>query len=58
MPKHQRMSAKIEQFEHTILTMYLRGMTVRDIEEMCGIEVSKGSIFNIANAILDNFKEG
>jgi len=58
VPKYQRMSGKIE---HAILTMYSRGMTVRDIEEtikeMYGIEVSEGSISNITNAVLDNIKE-
>lgn len=58
VPKHQRMSAKIEQ---AIITMYSRGMTVRDIEEtireMYGVEVSEGSISNITNAVLENVKE-
>jgi len=58
VPKHQRMSARIE---HAILTMYSRGMTVRDIEEtikeMYGVEVSEGSISSITNAILDSIKE-
>jgi putative transposase len=58
VPKHQRMSARIE---HAILTMYSRGMTVRDIEEtikeIYGIEVSEGSISNITNVVLDSIKE-
>jgi putative transposase len=58
VPKHQRISAKIEQ---AIITMYSRGMTVRDIEEtireMYGVEVSEGSISNITNAVLENVKE-
>ena len=58
VPKHQRMSAKIEQ---AIITMYSRGMTVRDIEEtireMYGIDVSEGSISNITNAVLEDIKE-
>jgi len=58
VPKYQRMSAKIEQ---AIVTMYSRGMTVRDIEEtireMYGVEVSEGSISNITNAVLENVKE-
>jgi len=58
VPKHQRMSARIE---HAILTMYSRGMTVRDIEEtireMYGVHVSEGSISNITNAVLDSIKE-
>ena len=58
VPKYQRMSARIEQ---AIVTMYSRGMTVRDIEEtireMYGVEVSEGSISNITNAVLENVKE-
>jgi putative transposase len=52
------MSGKIK---HAILTMYSRGMTVRDIEEtiqeMYGVDVSEGSISNITNAVLDSIKE-
>ena len=58
VPKHQRMSAKIE---HAIITMYSRGMTTRDIEatikDIYGIEVSEGSISNITSAILEDIKE-
>lgn len=58
VPKHQRMSAKIE---HAILTMYSRGMTTRDIEatikDIYGIEVSEGSISHITNMVLDDIKE-
>jgi putative transposase len=58
VPKHQRMSAKIE---HAIITMYSRGMTTRDIEatikDIYGVEVSEGSISNITSAILEDIKE-
>jgi len=58
VPKHQRMSAKIE---HAIITMYSRGMTTRDIEatikDIYGIEVSEGSISNITSSILEDIKE-
>jgi transposase-like protein len=41
VPKHERMSAKIE---HAILTMYSRGMTTRDIDatirDIYGVAVS------------------
>jgi transposase-like protein len=58
VPKHQRMSAKIE---NAIITMYSRGMTTRDIEEtikdIYGIEVSEGSISNITSVVLEDIKE-
>ena len=58
VPKHERMSAKIE---HAIITMYSRGMTTRDIEatikDIYGVEVSEGSISNITSAILEDVKE-
>lgn len=58
VPKHQRMSAKIE---HAIITMYARGMTTRDIEatikEIYGVEISEGSISNITSAVLEDIKE-
>jgi putative transposase len=58
VPKHERMSAKIE---HAIITMYSRGMTTRDIEdtikEIYGIEVSEGSISNITSVVLEDIKE-
>ena len=58
VPKHQRMSAKIE---NAIITMYSRGMTTRDIEatikDIYGIEVSEGSISNITSSVLEDIKE-
>jgi len=58
VPKHERMSAKIE---HAIITMYTRGMTTRDIEatikDIYGVAVSEGLISNITSAILEDIKE-
>ena len=58
VPKHQRMSDKIEE---VIIGMYSRGMTTRDIEdqvrEMYGIEVSEGTISNVTNRLIDNIKQ-
>ena len=58
VPKHERMSAKIE---HAIITMYTRGMTTRDIEatikDIYGVAVSEGSISNITSAILEDIRE-
>jgi len=58
VPKHQRMSARIEQ---AIITLYSRGMSTRDIEatvkEIYGVELSEGSVSNITNAIVENIKE-
>lgn len=58
VPKHQRMSARIEQ---AIITLYSRGMTTRDIEatiqEMYGIELSEGTVSNITNSIIENIKQ-
>ena len=58
VPKHQRMSSRIEQ---AIITLYSRGMSTRDIEatvkEIYGIELSEGSVSNITNTIVENIKE-
>jgi transposase-like protein len=58
VPKHQRMSARIEQ---AIITLYSRGMSTRDIEatvkEIYGVELSEGSVSNITNTIIENIKE-
>lgn len=58
VPKHQRMSARIEQ---AIITLYSRGMSTRDIEatikEMYGIELSEGTVSNITNTIIENIKQ-
>jgi putative transposase len=58
IPKHERMSDKIEQ---VIIGMYSRGMTTRDIEdqvkEIYGVEVSEGTISNVTNRLIDNIKQ-
>jgi transposase-like protein len=58
VPKHQRMSARIEQ---AIITLYARGMSTRDIEatvkEIYGVELSEGTVSNITNSIIENIKE-
>lgn len=58
IPKHQRMSSKIEQ---AIITMYSKGMTTRDIEDsikdIYGISVSESSISNITHAVIDDIKQ-
>ena len=58
IPKHQRMSDKIEQ---AIIGMYSRGMTTRDIEdqvkEVYGIEVSETTISNVTNKLIDHIKQ-
>jgi len=57
VPKHQRMSARIEQ---AIIVMYSRGMSTRDIEEtikdIYGIDVSESSISGITSAIIEDIK--
>lgn len=58
IPKHERMSDKIEQ---AIIGMYSRGMTTRDIEdqvrEIYGVDVSEGTISNVTNRLIDNIKQ-
>jgi putative transposase len=58
IPKHKRMSARIEQ---AIITSYSRGMSTRDIEatvkEIYGVELSEGTVSNITNTIVENIKE-
>lgn len=58
IPKHERMSDKIEQ---AIIGMYSRGMTTRDIEEQVkeiyGVDVSEGTVSNITNRLIDNIKQ-
>jgi len=58
VPKHQRMSSRIEQ---AIITLYSRGMSTRDIEatvkEIYGVELSEGSVSNITNTIVEDIKE-
>ena len=58
IPKHQRMSEKIEQ---SIIGMYSRGMSTRDIEEqireMYGVEVSESTVSTVTGRILEHIKE-
>lgn len=58
VPKHQRMSARIEQ---AIITMYSKGMSTRDIEEtildIYGVKVSESSISNITSVVLEDIKQ-
>jgi putative transposase len=58
VPKHQRISARIEQ---AIITLYSRGMSTRDIEatvkDIYGIELSEGTVSNITSTILENIKQ-
>ena len=58
IPKHQRMSSKIEE---TIIGMYSRGMSTRDIEEqireLYGVEVSESTVSTVTNRIVDHIKE-
>jgi transposase-like protein len=58
VPKHQRMSARIEQ---AIITLYSRGMSTRDIEatikEMYGIALSEGTVSTITNTLLESIKQ-
>lgn len=58
IPKHQRMSSKIEE---TIIGMYSRGMSTRDIEEqireLYGVEVSESTVSTITNRIVDLIKD-
>jgi transposase-like protein len=57
VPKHQRMSDKIEE---TIIGLYARGMTTSDIEEqvkdLYGVEVSTSTVSNVTNRILEQVK--
>jgi transposase-like protein len=57
VPKHQRMSNKIEE---TIIGLYARGMTTSDIEEqvkdLYGVEVSTSTVSNVTNRILEQVK--
>ena len=58
VPKHQCMSAKIEQ---AIITMYSKGMSTRDIEDtvndIYGVKVSESSISSITSVVLDDIKQ-
>jgi putative transposase len=58
IPKHQRMS---EQIEQSIVGMYSRGMSTRDIEEQIpevyGVDVSESPVSTVTNRIVDHIKE-
>jgi putative transposase len=58
IPKHQRMS---EQIEQSIIGMYSRGMSTRDIEdqvrEMYGVDVSESTVSTITSRVIDHIKE-
>lgn len=58
IPKHQRMS---EQIEQSIIGMYSRGMSTRDIEdqirEMYGVEISESTVSTVTSRVLDMIKE-
>ena len=55
--KHQ---THLEGFDEKILSLYARGMTVRDIqghlEELYGVEVSAGLISNVTEQVMDEVK--
>jgi transposase-like protein len=58
IPKHQRMSEKIEQ---AVIGMYSRGMSTSDIEdqikEIYGVNLDQGTVSNITNTLLEHIKE-
>lgn len=58
IPKHQRMS---EQIEQSIIGMYSRGMSTRDIadqiSEVYGVDVSESTVSTVTNRIVDHIKE-
>lgn len=57
VPKHQR---HFDGFDDKILSMYARGMTVRDIrehlEEIYGVDVSPDLISRVTDAVVDELK--
>lgn len=57
VPKHQR---HFDGFDDKILSMYARGMTVRDIrehlEEIYGVDVSPDLISRVTDAVIDELK--
>lgn len=56
--KHQR---RFEGFDDKIISMYARGMTVRDIrshlEDIYGVDVSPDLITDVTDAVIDDAKE-
>lgn len=58
IPKHQRMSSKIEE---AIISLYSRGMSTRDIEDQIrdiyGVDVSEGTVSNVTNKVLEMVKQ-
>lgn len=58
IPKHQRMSDQIEQ---SIIGMYSRGMSTRDIEdqvrEMYGVDVSESTVSTVTSRVIEHVKE-
>ena len=58
IPKHQR---RFEGFDNTILSLYSRGLSVRDIkahlEEIYGVEVSPELISSVTEAVSDEVRE-
>lgn len=58
IPKHQRMS---EQIEQSIIGMYSRGMSTRDIEdqvrEMYGVEISESTVSTVTGRVQEMIKE-
>lgn len=58
VPKHQR---RFSGFDDKIISMYSRGMTVRDIqdhlEDIYGVEVSPDLISSVSKSVLEDAKE-
>lgn len=58
IPKHARMS---DELEATIIGLYSRGMTTGDIsdhvQEMYGVDVSKTTISNVTNKLIEDIKK-
>lgn len=58
IPKHQR---RFEGFDNTILSLYSRGLSTRDIkahlEEIYGVEVSPELISSVTEAVIEEVRE-
>nr|WP_052568055.1 IS256 family transposase [Ktedonobacter racemifer] len=58
IPKHQ---TRLDGFEDTILALYTRGMTTRDIQaqvqELYGVEISPIFVSNITEAVMDEVRQ-